>query len=236
VATRSRSPIPARCRTRSRSRRTEHLVEAHGRVVGVDNKEGSRLTADFFVIACGSWTPRVVPWLGDVLAPAAQPVFHLKPADPSRFQPHVFPTFGADIARTGYYGFPATHDGIVKIANHGPGRLLDPDASRVVPPEEEEALRAFLRETFPALVDAPIVDTHICIYCDTPDEHFWIDRDPERPNLVVATGGSGHAFKFAPLIGGWVADALEGTTIERFRWRADQRARGEEAARKHTPR
>jgi glycine/D-amino acid oxidase-like deaminating enzyme len=41
-------------------------------------------------------------------------------------------------------------------------------------------------------------------------------------NLFIASGGSGYAFKFAPLLGNWIADAFEGnfnTVLERFCWR-----------------
>ena len=128
----------------------------------------------------------------------------------------------------------------MKIANHGVGRLMSPGstADRVVTSDEQRRFREFVAGTFLALVDAPIVSTRVCVYCDTVDEHFWIARDPERTNLVVATGGSGHAFKFAPLLGEWIADAVEGRTspaLERFRWRAELAgtagAKGEEAAR-----
>jgi len=82
-----------------------------------------------------------------------------------------------------------------------------------------------------------VVFTRRCLYCDTLDEHFWIDRHPEREGLVVAAGGSGHGFKFAPILGGLVADALEGREnpwLPRFRWRRlDASASGEEAARFH---
>ena len=201
---------------------------------GAEDATGARLTADYVVVAAGAWTARLVPSLADHLFPIAQPVFHLRPSDAQPFQAHVFPTFGADIAKTGYYGFPATPDGLLKIANHGPGRHLEPDGPRQVTDRDVASLRGFLRETFPALEDAPIASTRVCIYCDTHDEHFWIAPDPDRPNIVVATGGSGHAFKFAPLLGEWIADAVEGRVIERFRWRPEARdARGEEAARHH---
>jgi glycine/D-amino acid oxidase-like deaminating enzyme len=89
-----------------------------------------------------------------------------------------------------------------------------------------------LGESLPELANAQIVKTRICVYCDTVDEHFWIAPHPDVAGLVVATGGSGHAFKFAPLLGEWIARALEGDVVPRFRWRADLRsARGEEAAR-----
>ncbi|MEX1248593.1 MAG: FAD-dependent oxidoreductase [Anaerolineales bacterium] len=61
---------------------------------------------------------------------------------------------------------------------------------------------------------------------------FWIDNDPERPGLLVSAGGSGHAFKFTPLIGGITADVLEGKPnchAPRFAWRKRGELRAEEA-------
>jgi glycine/D-amino acid oxidase-like deaminating enzyme len=149
-------------------------------------------------------------------------MFHLRPADPALFAAARFPVFGADISRTGYYGFPATRDGIVKIANHGTGIDLAPDATRAVTAAQEAALREFLAATFPALADAPIVYRRLCVYGDTRDGHFWIARHPTRPNLTIAAGGSGHGFKFAPVLGELIADAALGRPnrlAAKFRWR-----------------
>jgi glycine/D-amino acid oxidase-like deaminating enzyme len=102
---------------------------------------------------------------------------------------------------------------------------MSPDSpERVVNPEDERNLRKFLAATFPALVDAPIVHTRVCMYCDTHDGHFWIARDPEREGLVVAAGDNGHGFKFAPVLGGIIADAVEATDnplLSKFRWRPE---------------
>jgi glycine/D-amino acid oxidase-like deaminating enzyme len=106
-----------------------------------------------------------------------------------------------------------------------------------VTPPEEKNLREFLSGAFPELADAPIVNTRVCLYCDTWDEHFWIAADPAHPGLVVASGDSGHGFKFAPVLGAITADAVEGKPnpiLQKFRWRpAVKPARGEEAARYH---
>ncbi|MEO8396610.1 MAG: sarcosine oxidase, partial [Chloroflexota bacterium] len=75
-----------------------------------------------------------------------------------------------------------------------------------------------------------------CLYCDTRDEHFWIDRHPQRPGLTVAAGGSGHAFKFAPVLGGLIADAMEAKPndwLPKFRWRTLESMQGQEASRHH---
>lgn len=179
---------------------------------------------DLVIVAAGAWTPNLVPELASSIVANGQPVFHLRPDPAAPFDAKRFPVFGADISRTGYYGFPVNADGIVKIANHGTGTLVTDDAQRVVHPGHEAALRMFLAETFPALVAAPLVDRRLCVYADTIDGHFWIARHPDKPNLVVATGGSGHAFKFAPVLGELIADIALGVPhplARKFRWRPE---------------
>lgn len=185
-------------------------------VVDVDHLE-----ADVVVVAAGAWTPVLLPELADRIRPVGQPVFHLLPEDPDRFRPPHFLPWAADIARTGWYGFPATADGRVKIANHGDGVHTDPNGPRVLPADAEDRLRAFLRDRLPALADAPVVGTRLCLYSDTFDGDFLIDRHPDRPGVVVATGGSGHLFKFGPVLGDLVANVvLGGDPPPRYRWRA----------------
>ena len=193
--------------------RFSKLDEGGDRVKGVVLDDGERIAGDVVVMAAGAWTPYVLPFTRNFFRATGHPVFHLKPHQPELFAPERFPVFGADVSTTGYYGFPLNRDGVVKIANHGPGREMSPESSeRAVTAEEEKNLRAFLSETFPALADAPIVYTRICLYCDTHDGHFWIAPDPERPGLVVAAGDNGHGFKFAPVLGELMADAVEGKT------------------------
>ncbi len=185
---------------------------------------GEHLEAERVIVCAGAWVPRLVPELASSLRATGQPVFHLRPDDPTRFAAAQFPVFGADISRTGFYGFPVTRDGLVKIANHGTGIAITSDAERHVHPAQEAQLRAFLREAFPLLAEAPIVARRLCVYGDTLDGHFWIARHPERPNLVVATGGSGHAFKFAPALGPLIADIALGVPhplAHKFRWRPE---------------
>jgi glycine/D-amino acid oxidase-like deaminating enzyme len=184
---------------------------------------GAGLDADLIVLAAGSWVAQLLPELAPYLRAVGQPVYHLAPRDRSLFEAARFPVFGADISRTGYYGFPLNR-GVVKIANHGTG------TSTV----DDEPLREMLRATFPALVDAPIVARRICTYCDTVDGNFWIARDPKNPKLVVATGGSGHAFKFAPVLGDIIASISLGDPHpleHKFRWRTQGASPAVEAAR-----
>jgi len=196
----------------------------------------TRVAGDTVVMAVGAWTPYLLPFTKNFFRATGQPVFHLRPSQPELFAPKRFPVFGADITTTGYYGFPINRDGVVKIANHGPGRAMSPESpGRVVNSEDERNLRKFLAATFPALADAPIVYRRVCMYCDTHDGHFWIARDPEREGLVIAAGDSGHGFKFAPVLGEITADAVEAKDnllLHKFRWRPEMRAgTGTDAAR-----
>ena len=181
------------------------------RKMGVLLDDGREIAGDVVVMAVGAWTPYLLPTTQKFFRATGHPVFHLKPREPELFSPERFPVFGADISTTGFYGFPINRDGVVKVANHGPGREMSPDSrERIVTPEEEEKMREFLSETFPALADAPIAYTRICLYCDTNDGDFWIAADPQRPGLIIAAGDSGHGFKFAPVLGEIIADAVEG--------------------------
>jgi len=207
------------------------LLDDGSRVVGLRTAAGAAHRADCVVVASGAWTPILVPALHGLLRATGQPVVHFAPADPAPFEASRFPVFTSDIARTGYYGFP-WHAGVVKIANHGPGRRLTQASDpRAVSDEEVATLRAFVADALPALSAAPVVATRQCVYGDSPDDHFWIAPDPSRPGLVVAAGGSGHGFKFAPLVGELIADACEGRVVGRFAWRTGQPALGAERAR-----
>jgi glycine/D-amino acid oxidase-like deaminating enzyme len=212
------------------------LDEGDDRVKGIVLDDGQRISGDAVVMAVGAWTPYILPFTREFFRATGQPVFHLKPRQPDLFVPERFPVFGADISTTGYYGFPLNPEGVVKIANHGPGREMSPEtANRAVTSQEEQNLREFLSTTFPTLSDAPIVSSRVCMYCDTNDGHFWIGPDPERPGLIVAAGDSGHGFKFAPVLGEIIADAVEGRSNplrQKFRWRPEVRAgKQKEAAR-----
>jgi glycine/D-amino acid oxidase-like deaminating enzyme len=215
------------------------VVVENGRATGVRTQARDTFSAGQVIIAAGAWTPLLVPELAPVMKSSGHPVFHLQVNHPALFTPPDFAVFTADIANTGWYGFPVhPGEGILKIANHGVGVPLHPSHDeRTVTLADEDNLRRFLANTFPALVDAPVVYTRRCLYCDTLDEHLWLDHHPKQEGLFVAAGGSGHGFKFAPVLGDLIADAVEGNPhdwLPRFRWRHLRLdTAGEEAARHH---
>ncbi len=198
------------------------------RCTGIECNDGMRWSADSVLVAAGAWTPALLPHLQNLMWATAQSVFHFRPADPCAFTAPRFPCWGADLGRKGWYGFPVNRDGLVKVANHGVGWRVDPDARRCLPDGEDERVRNFLSETFPTLAKASLASTRICLYCDTVDGAFWIDHDPNHPGLIIAAGDSGHAFKFTPVLGQIIADAVErkpNPWAARYRWREPKGAR-----------
>ena len=205
VTLRERAPVSA-------------LVERGGRVVGA--RAGAVYEGDTVLVAAGAWTPTLLPELADRMWATGQNVLHFVPADTTLFRPPLFATWTADISNSGWYGFPALADGTLKVAHHGQGRRVDLSRPPPVSADAEANFRAFLSARLPAAADADLVGGRVCVYCDTFDGHFWIDRHPERPGLAVAAGGSGHGFKFAPILGELIADALDGRARAHFGWRS----------------
>ncbi len=199
------------------------LLERNGRVRGIELVDGETVEADRVLMAAGAWTPALLPWLADRLWTVGQPVLYFRPHDPENFRGDRFPVWGADISNSGWYGFPLSREGVVKVGHHGSGTRMHPDAERRIPDGHEERCREFLCGTFPALADAQLVESRVCLYCDSFDGNFLIDGDPDHPGLIVASGGSGHGFKFAPILGGLIADVVEdveNSWAPRFAWRS----------------
>jgi sarcosine oxidase len=108
-----------------------------------------------------------------------------------------------------FYGFPAIRDG-VKVAFHHAGETTTADAvRRTVEPQEIESMREVLRRFLPA-ADGPLRLTAVCLYTNTPNEHFLIDRHPRLPQVLMASPCSGHGFKFSAAIGETLADLVQG--------------------------
>jgi sarcosine oxidase len=90
---------------------------------------------------------------------------------------------------------------------------IDPDRmDRDCHPEDEKVLRKGLRKYFPD-AGGPTMAMKTCIFTNTPDTHFILDRHPAHREVAIAAGFSGHGFKFCSVIGEIMAQlALDGTT------------------------
>ncbi|MGH9783812.1 MAG: NAD(P)/FAD-dependent oxidoreductase, partial [Terriglobia bacterium] len=73
-----------------------------------------------------------------------------------------------------------------------------------------KAAREYLHMRFPAMRGAPVVESRVCQYENTPDRHLIFDRHPQAGNAWLLGGGSGHGFKMGPAIGERAAQVILG--------------------------
>ena len=192
-------------------------VDGPGVVVGSGAGE---VQARVVVVAAGPWTPKLIPPGIDI------PKLRVTHEEPAYFRPRgvkvewpVFVHWGEGVGATfGSYGMHVPGRG-VKVGLHGSGREIDPDAA-ARPPSPEVALHLaeYVDTWLPGLDPVP-TETVSCVYDSTPDGDFVIDR---RDRIVVATGFSGHGFKFGPAIGALLGQLACGQIAapQRFRFRA----------------
>lgn len=223
--------------------------DQHGKVIGIKTQDGQTHPAKKVVMACGGWTPSLVPELDGLCETTAGSVMMLKiPRDSplyDRFAPDRFPSWmwklwdGAD---GGLYGFPRDDRGWMKIGYRGTkftnpqpqadGKVRSVPITRYTPGEKirqipEKAMKVFkhfLGEYLPEIAEngIDIELTRLCWYTDSFDNHYVVDDLPGQDTVMVATGGCGHAFKYLPNLGKWIVDIMEGVGTERTlvqRWR-----------------
>ena len=169
--------------------------------------DGSRLTADRFVFACGPWLGSLFPdVIGDRVRATRQEVFFFgTPPGDQRFTESAMPVW-ADHGTAFMYGIPGNEWRGFKVADDTRGPVIDPTTeSRVPSPEALKAARDYIAYRFPDLKGAPVLEARVCQYEESPDEHFIIDRHPAAENAWIVGGGSGHGFKHGPAVGELVA-------------------------------
>jgi len=183
-----------------------------GELGGVRLSDGGTLRADHYVFACGPWLGRLFPdVIGDRVRATRQEVYFFgTPAGDRRFTEEALPVW-ADHGAHFMYGIPGNEWRGFKIADDTRGPAFDPTSGERLPsPESLAAAREYLALRFPALRGAPLLETRVCQYENSPDEHFIIDRHPRAANTWLVGGGSGHGFKHGPAVGELVADAVLG--------------------------
>jgi len=175
--------------------------EPDGDGVRVTSSQGS-YRARRLVIAAGSWLPRLLPQLAPHLWVERNVLFWFEP----RGELDAFarlPVYIVEDTDRFYYGFPYDRENGIKMAGLHFGDRVDPDTvDREASPADEERVRAWLRRRMP-LANGERRRAQVCMYTNSPDRHFIIDR--EGP-VTYASACSGHGFKFASAVGEILAD------------------------------
>ncbi|RDW84777.1 FAD dependent oxidoreductase-4 [Coleophoma cylindrospora] len=233
----------------------ELIIEGTGdakQVKGLKTADGVEHYMDVTIIACGGWTPSLVPEVEGVLETTAGSVVAFQlPKDRKdlwdKYSPENFPVWAYGVTGHhspeygGFYGFPRTPEGKIKIGYRGRKwtnfqsvpktnkRISVPvtkyTAAKVenLPKMALKNLKQLVGEMFPDLAELGVSDTRLCWYTDSLDNSFVIDYVPGyNQSLFVASGGSGHGFKFLPVLGKHVVNQLERKTDQftnLWKWR-----------------
>ena len=175
---------------------------------------------DKLIITAGAWAGKMIPGLADKIKVTRQFVAWIKTKNDDQFELNKFPCWMiSDDEKHGcYYGFPLLdtekfgEPAGLKLAHHFPNEVTDPDkVDRLTTEKDIQNLNYCLNKYLPGVFDS-ILHTKICLYANSPDENFIIDKLPGyEENVSIACGFSGHGFKFASIVGEILADlAIEG--------------------------
>lgn len=168
---------------------------------------------DAAVIATGPWMHELVPFLP--LKVERQVLVWLAiQSGADWFGPDRFPVWLREGTPQGdVYGLPSLDGRSIKIARHHGGEATDPDKVRRSATDADlDPLRLFVTKYLNG-VTRHVTRSAVCMYTNTPDQHFAIGLHPESSRMVVVSACSGHGFKFAPVVGDIAADlVLDGGT------------------------
>ncbi|KAF2712511.1 FAD dependent oxidoreductase [Pleomassaria siparia CBS 279.74] len=207
-------------------------------VSGVKLGDNTTLTASLTILAAGAWTPSLLDLRGIATA-TGQVLGYLPISSAEQAALESYPTL-LNLS-SGLFMIPPSSN-LLKVARHGhgyknPTTIPNPespageeitvslpythvdDPSQSVPLEGQRAMRNFLEQIHPSFSGRPFTKTRICWYTDTRSGDFLISYHPQYEGLFVATGGSGHAFKFLPVIGDSIVECVLGRTPDDFKGR-----------------
>ena len=169
--------------------------------------------ADQYVFACGPWLGKLFPAvIGNLVRPTRQEIFFFgTPAGDTRYSEGEMPTWIDHGTNHFFYGIPGNDWRGFKAADDARGPDCDPTSQeRTISQEGLHNVRNHVEFRFPGLKGAPVVETRVCQYEQTPDENFIIDRHPAAANAWLVGGGSGHGYKHGPAVGEMVAQLVLG--------------------------
>ena len=242
-----RAKLESTCRITFLHGTVSRLQFSTTQVTGVTLSDKTTLTADLVVLATGAWTPALLDTRG-VCSATGQVLAYLPISQAEQDELGANPTLLNE--SSGLFIIPP-RDRLLKVARHGYGyanpvtiphperegeeicvslpRTHISDPKLEIPNEGLEACRKFLVDVLPSFAGREFTKTRICWYTDTANGDWIISYHPRYRNLFVATGGSGHGYKFLPVVGDRIVDCIQGRTPEAFIGKWDWPARQSEA-------
>lgn len=178
--------------------------------------DNTELHGDHFIFACGAWLGSIFPdLLKDIIIPSRQEVYYFNVPETRIDSYRDFPVWVDVDGKDFYYGIPSDNGRVFKIGVDKRGETIHPDHDdRLMNQDVFNKARTFISHRFPDLRNAPLIDSRVCAYENSPDGNFIIDQHPDADNILILGGGSGHGFKHGPAIGELISQALcEGRKI-----------------------
>lgn len=226
----------------------QEIITEGGRVVGAQMTDGTRLEADVVLVAAGAWSGSLVDLRGRVEA-TGHPLGYVNITEEER---RVLAERPVSLSLSnGLFVIPPSGT-LLKVARHSFGYLNPALVPRALPPSPRHERRPFvtscpatarsgtvllpaeadreLRRALASLVpvrgleERPWAQTRLCWYADTPDGDWLVDWHPGWEGLFIATGDSGHGYKFLPVLGDKVVDCMLGQGGElgrKWRWKVE---------------
>ncbi len=171
---------------------------------------GEQLYGRRLIISAGPWAQRFLePLLGRSLdmRVTRQQVAYFPVTKPALYDPETCPVY-IFAAEPNLYGFPILeYPGHIKIALENETETTDPDRPREVMAANVEALSAAVARHFNGVTPQP-ESIQTCLYTETPQRQFIVDRHQDFPHIAFAAGFSGRGFKFTIAIGKQLLDLL----------------------------
>ncbi|KAI8221017.1 L-saccharopine oxidase [Colletotrichum sp. SAR 10_86] len=204
-------------------------LDGSGRLDGIQVASGDIVRGDRYILCTGAASPEVLPELSQELWTKCWTLGHVELTEEEVSQWKGIPV--VDNFELGFTFEPDPETRWMKICDNNPGyqyRLgtyTDPSGNVEhysipryasthpedgIPDEAAKAINRFIDVVMPQFSGRPLLDARVCWCTDSPDAHWLIDNHPKYPSVLLGTGDSGHAFKMFPIIGDYIADALEG--------------------------
>jgi sarcosine oxidase len=184
--------------------------------------DGNVIEAKRLIVTAGPWLAQ--PALGDIardlppLMVERQVQLWFRPRNEALARVPAMPAFIHFVeGDRAYYGVPLaeplpqllTPEPGLKICRHHGGEATTADTvDRTLRDADVENVREYLRGYLPN-GDGPVLSARVCMYTNTPDQHFIVGPHPRWPHVVVLAGFSGHGYKMASVIGEIAADLTE---------------------------
>ncbi|KAK5125728.1 hypothetical protein LTR85_012002 [Meristemomyces frigidus] len=250
-----RKLVAATGRVEFRTAEVERLHYGESKVESVELASGEQLHADLIILATGAWTPKLIDLRG-IASATGQVLAYI---DITQTEQDRFGSNPTLLSESSGMFIIQPRSRQLKVARHGYGyanfvtiphperpesagekitvslpRTKQDDPNINIPPEGDAACRAYLRKTIPDLADRPWTQTRICWYTDTINGDWLIDYHPTYSNLFLTTGGSGHAYKFLPVVGERIVDIVLGVERDelgasvRRKWRWPEKRGGDD--------